>query len=105
MTLVGWIAATVEPGIPALNPAPSGTLRFLFYARASTTEHQDPQTSRAWQFDVARRLVDGHGTIVAEYVEHGCSRQVPWHKRPRGTALLRYIAANAHQVDAIVVGE
>lgn len=65
-TLAAWIAATVEPGIPALNPAPAGTLRFLFYARASTSEHQDPQTSRAWQLDVAHRLVDRHGTIVGE---------------------------------------
>ncbi|CCH30636.1 hypothetical protein ABZ816_00025 [Actinosynnema sp. NPDC047251] len=30
---------------------------------------------------------------------------MPWHKRPQAPALLRHIAANAHLVDAVVVGE
>ncbi|WP_433261483.1 recombinase family protein [Actinosynnema sp. CS-041913] len=33
------------------------------------------------------------------------SRQVPWHLRPRAAAMLRYIAANADRIDAVVVGE
>ncbi|MCE6995402.1 recombinase family protein [Saccharothrix sp. S26] len=104
-TLAEWIAATVPPGIPAMDAAPVGSLRFLFYGRASTREHQDPRTSRAWQLDVSRRLTCGHGVIVGEYFEVGCSRQVPWHLRLRAAAMLRYIAANADQVDAVVVGE
>ncbi|ROP35725.1 recombinase family protein [Saccharothrix texasensis] len=104
-TLAEWIAATVPPGIPAMDATPVGSLRFLFYGRASTREHQDPRTSRAWQLDVSRRLTGGHGVIVGEYFEVGCSRQVPWHLRPRAAAMLRYIAANADQVDAVVVGE
>ncbi|MER5261764.1 recombinase family protein [Actinosynnema sp. NPDC002837] len=104
-TLAEWIAATVPSGIPSLDSAPVGSLRFLFYGRASTHEHQDPRTSRAWQLDVSRRLTGGHGVIVGEYFEVGCSRQVPWHLRPRAAAMLRYIAANANRVDAIVVGE
>ncbi|TQM85498.1 recombinase-like zinc beta ribbon protein [Saccharothrix saharensis] len=104
-TLAEWIAATIPPGIPALDAAPVGSLRFLFYGRASTREHQDPRTSRAWQLDVSRRLTGGHGAIVGEYFEVGCSRQVPWHLRPRAAAMLRYIAANADRVDAVVVGE
>jgi hypothetical protein len=63
-TLAEWIAATIPPGIPALDTAPVGSLRFLFYGRASTHEHQDPRTSRAWQLDVSRRLTGGHGAIV-----------------------------------------
>ncbi|MEU4744989.1 recombinase family protein [Actinosynnema sp. NPDC023658] len=104
-TLAEWIAATVPSGIPSLDSAPVGSLRFLFYGRASTHEHQDPRTSRAWQLDVSRRLTGGHGVIVGEYFEVGCSRQVPWHLRPRAAAMLRYIAANANRVDAVVVGE
>ncbi|MBB5803473.1 DNA invertase Pin-like site-specific DNA recombinase [Saccharothrix ecbatanensis] len=104
-TLAEWIAATIPPGIPAMDAAPVGSLRFLFYGRASTHEHQDPRTSRAWQLDVSRRLTDGHGLITGEYFEVGCSRQVPWHLRPRAAAMLRYIAANADLVDAVVVGE
>ncbi|MEV0675473.1 recombinase family protein [Actinosynnema sp. NPDC050436] len=104
-TLAEWIAATIPPSIPALDAAPAGSLRFLFYGRASTREHQDPRTSRAWQLDVSRRLTREHGAIVGEYFEVGCSRQVPWHLRPRAAAMLRYIAANADRVDAVVVGE
>ncbi|MCC8251185.1 recombinase family protein [Saccharothrix luteola] len=104
-TLAEWIAATVPPGIPAMDATPVGSLRFLFYGRASTREHQDPRTSRAWQMDVSRRLTGGHGVITGEYFEVGCSRQVPWHLRPRAAAMLRYIAANADRVDAVVVGE
>ncbi|MEU4744043.1 recombinase family protein [Actinosynnema sp. NPDC023658] len=92
-------------GIPALDATPVESLRFLFYGRASTREHQDPRTSRAWQLDVSRRLTGEHGVIVEEYFEVGCSRQVPWHLRPRAAAMLRYIAANADRVDAVVVGE
>ncbi|MFI9009921.1 recombinase family protein [Actinosynnema sp. NPDC053489] len=104
-TLAEWIAASLPPGIPAMDATPVGSPRFLFYGRASTREHQDPRTSRAWQLDVARRLTGGHGAIVGEYFEVGCSRQVPWHLRPRAAAMLRYIAANADLVDAVVVGE
>jgi DNA invertase Pin-like site-specific DNA recombinase len=104
-TLAEWIAATIPPGIPTLDAAPVVSLRFLFYGRASTHEHQDPRTSRAWQLDVSRRLTGGHGTITGEYFESGCSRQVPLHLRPRAAAMLRYIAANADRIDAVVVGE
>ncbi|NUT54306.1 MAG: hypothetical protein HOV94_44500 [Saccharothrix sp.] len=76
-TLAGWIAATAPQGIPAMDAAPAGRLRFLFYGRASTREHQDPRISRAWQLDIARRLTRAHGVIVGEYFEVGCSRQVP----------------------------
>jgi hypothetical protein len=80
-------------------------LKFLFYGRASTAEHQDPRTSRAWQFDVAHRLTAGHGTIIGEYFETACSRQVPWPQRPQAAALLRAIADPANRIDATVVGE
>ncbi|GAA0259264.1 hypothetical protein GCM10010492_70300 [Saccharothrix mutabilis subsp. mutabilis] len=76
-TLAEWIAATIPPRIAAMDAAPVESLRFLFYGRASTREHQDPRTSRAWQLDIARKLTREHGTIVGEYFEVGCSRQCP----------------------------
>ncbi|GAA2698375.1 MULTISPECIES: recombinase family protein [Actinosynnema] len=102
--LADWLASTGEPDIP-VDAALAEGLRFLFYGRASTREHQDPRTSRGWQFDVSCALVEGHGTIVGEYFEVGYSRQVPLHRRPQLKALLCHIAANPGRVDAVVVGE
>lgn len=70
LTLAEWVAGFVPPqdSLQASGLSEAGLKRFVFYARASTAEHQDPWTSRAWQFDVASRLVQGHGVIVAEVV-------------------------------------
>ena len=64
-------------------------LRFAFYGRTSTAEFQDPVTSRAWQREVAAALVAGHGTIMAEFFDVGCSRRVSWERRPEAAALLK----------------
>jgi integrase len=50
-----------------------GRLRFAFYGRVSTEDHQDPLTSRARQRDQAGALVAGNGRIVAEYFDIGQS--------------------------------
>ncbi|AXX31911.1 Site-specific recombinase [Actinosynnema pretiosum subsp. pretiosum] len=104
-TLAEWIAVTAEPGIPVTGTTPAGGLRFLFYGRASTCEHQDPRTSLAWQLDVSRGVIGGRGTVERQYFEVGCSRQVPLHRRPQMKALLCHIAARPGEVDAVVVGE
>ena len=106
-TLAEWIASSAPPEGSDDDPGPSveGLKRFVFYGRASTAEHQDPRASRAWQLDIARRLTQGHGDLVAEFFETACSRQVPWHKRPQAAALLDFIADPDNRVDAIVVGE
>jgi DNA invertase Pin-like site-specific DNA recombinase len=106
-TLSEWIACSAPPEDSDDDSGPSveGLKRFVFYGRASTAEHQDPRTSRAWQIDIARRLTQGHGDLVAEFFETACSRQVPWHKRPVAAALLEFIADPDNRVDAIVVGE
>jgi hypothetical protein len=52
-------------------------LRFAFYGRVSTEDHQDPVASRARQRDLAATLVAGHGRIVAEYFDIGQSRVLP----------------------------
>ena len=48
-----------------------GGLRFAFYGRVSTEDHQDPVTSRARQLAQARSLVAGRGQIVGEFFDLG----------------------------------
>src|SRR6266705_6578010 len=64
-----------------------GALRFAFYGRVSTEDHQDPVTSRARQRDQAGALVAGYGRIVAEYFDSAQSRALPWARRPQAAAL------------------
>jgi site-specific DNA recombinase len=59
-----------------------GRLRFAFYGRVSTEDHQDPVTSLARQRDQARALVAGRGQIVAEFFDVGYSRALAWVRRP-----------------------
>jgi len=80
-------------------------LRFAFYGRVSTEDHQDPVTSRARQLAEAAPLVVGHGRIVAEYFDAGQSRVLPWARRPQAAALLAAIADPEREFGAIVVGE
>jgi hypothetical protein len=80
-------------------------LRFVFYGRVSTEDHQDPVTSRARQRDQAGALVAGHGRIVAEFFDIGQSRVLPWARRPQAAALLAAMADPERGFDAIVVGE
>jgi hypothetical protein len=51
--------------------------RFAFYGRMSTVEFQDRTTSLGWQREVAEETIQGHGVIVAEYFDQGCSRRLP----------------------------
>lgn len=80
-------------------------VRFAFYGRTSTAEYQDPVTSRAWQREVSATLVAGHETITAEFFDVGCSRRVPWERRPQAAALLEQAQGVDRPFDAIVVGE
>src|SRR5215472_16103241 len=82
-----------------------GRLRFAFYGRVSTEDHQDPVTSRARQRDQAAALVAGFGQIVAEFFDAGWSRVLPWARRPQAAALLAALAGPDRDFDAIVVGE
>jgi len=80
-------------------------LRFAFYGRTSTAEFQDPVTSRAWQREMAESVIVGHGVIVGEFFDVGCSRRVPWARRPRAAALLEAVQGVGCSFDAVVVGE
>ena len=44
---------------------PEAGVRFAFYGRMSTSEFQDPQTSRAWQRAVSDELIEGVGSNAA----------------------------------------
>src|SRR5215470_228109 len=80
-------------------------LRFAFYGRMSTSEFQDPATSRAWQRAVSEELVEGFGTVVAEFFDVGKSRRWSWSDRPAAAELLAAAERADRPFDAVVVGE
>ena len=69
-------------------PSEEAGLRFAFYGRMSTSTFQDVQTSRAWQRAVSDELIDGVGSVVAEFFDVGVSRRWSWLDRPEAAALL-----------------
>jgi hypothetical protein len=86
------------------RPEAVGGLRFAFYGRVSTAGFQEPESSRRWQRDVAEDLVAGHGRIVVEFFDTDRSRRLPWLQRPDAAALLRSLADQNRDFDAVVVG-
>ena len=82
-----------------------GGLRFVFYGRVSTEDHQDPVTARARQREQAAALVAGHGRIVAEFFDIGQNRALAWARRPQAAALVAALADPDRGWDAIVIGE
>ena len=86
-------------------PPLAGQLRFAFYGRVSTEDHQDPVSSRAWQRTRAEALIAGTGQIVVEFFDVGRSRVLPWAARPAAAALIAALADPDRGFDAIVVGE
>lgn len=85
--------------------ASTGGLRFALYGRISTKDFQDPISSRAWQREAARDLINGHGSIVTEFFDIGSSRRQPWQDRPQAAALLAMLPDPDRGLDAIVIGE
>jgi site-specific DNA recombinase len=82
------------------------TFRAAFYARVSTEDRQSPEDSIAWQRSVAVALIGAHGgEIVAEYLDVGVSRSLPWSRRPEATRLLADCAHPDRGFDALVIGE
>ena len=82
------------------------TFRAAFYARVSTEDRQSPADSIAWQRSVAAALIGAHdGHIVAEYLDVGVSRSLPWSRRPEATRLLGDCARRDRGFDALVIGE
>ena len=82
-----------------------GELRFAFYGRVSTEDHQDPVTSLARQQAQAAALVAGHGRIVASFFDIGQSHTLAWARRPQAAVLVAALADPDRGWDAIVIGE
>ena len=99
--LASWVKAR-----SAQRPARviAGGLRFAFYWRVSTEDHQDPVTSRQWQLDQALATILGEGRIVVEFFDIGLSRTVSPHLRPGSAALLAALADPDRGFDAVVIG-
>ncbi|MYT32055.1 MULTISPECIES: recombinase family protein [unclassified Streptomyces] len=102
-TLTGWVR---EQGRArnAAKTQPTAGLRFAFYGRVSTEDHQDPATSRAWQLLQAQAVTSGYGRVVTEFFDVGRSRFLPWARRPEAAALLTAVADPGRNFDAIVIG-
>ena len=86
----GGVGAAHRPR--AGGPSFLRELRFAFYGRVSTEDHQDPVTSLARQRAQAGALVAGHGRIVAEFFDIGQSRTLAWPRRPQAAALVAALA-------------
>nr|WP_233442587.1 recombinase family protein [Lentzea atacamensis] len=71
----------------------------------STSEFQDPQTSRAWQRAVSDELIDGVGSVVVEFFDVGRSRRWSWWDRPEASELLAAASRSDRVFDAVVIGE
>jgi site-specific DNA recombinase len=81
-------------------------MRFAFYGRVSTEDHQDEAASRGWQRRRASQLIEPHGgVIVSEFFDVGQSRSLPWSRRPQATMVLAELRTPNRGWDAIVVGE
>jgi len=84
----------------------SETFRAALYARVSTEDRQSPEDSIAWQRAAANALIEVHGgEIVADYLDVGVSRSLPWSRRPEAARLLADCARPDRGFDAVVIGE
>lgn len=104
--LDAWVA---ERGVGPTRPAAlvddsAPGLRFAFYGRTSTADHQDSASSRGWQREIAEAVIAGHGVVTDVFFDVGCSRRVPWARRPAAGALLAALRME-RRFDAVVVGE
>ena len=84
----------------------STTFAAAFYARVSTEDRQSPADSIAWQRSVASGLLEPHGgEIVADYLDVGVSRSLPWSRRPEAARLLEDCTRRDRGFTAVVIGE
>ena len=80
--------------------------RFAFYGRVSTEDQQDPRSSRAWQMQRSRDLIESQGgVIVSEFFDVGQSRAVPWKRRPEACRLLESFGDPNRPFESVVIGE
>lgn len=100
-----WLR-TIPETAPAASSPPGQGLRFAFYGRVSTEDHQDPEASRLWQYGRAEALIKpAGGSIVTEYFDIGQTRALPWKRRTHARELLAALADRSRGFDAVVIGE
>lgn len=101
--------AALDDALGASTPvAPEGrdVGALAFVGRCSTEDHQDPETSRAWQLGNARQFVEPlGGRIVTEFFDIGQSRSVPWERRREASKLLAQLKDRGRPWSGVVVGE
>lgn len=97
--------AVRHSGAPRIGERVMAGVRFAFYGRMSTSDFQDPVTSRAWQRAVADELVEDFGQVVVEFFDEGRSRRWSWSDRPAAAALLAAVEDRHRDFNAVVVGE
>lgn len=102
--LAGWLDARPCSGRVGEHRG-GGGVRFAFYGRTSTVEHQDPVSSRGWQREAADAVIGGRGRVVVEFFDAGSSRRRAWSRRPQAAALLAQLSDPQRGFDAVVVGE
>ena len=99
-SLAAWAAGRVRRSSRLV----AGSLRFAFYWRVSTEDHQDPVTSRGWQLRRALATIAGEGRIVVEFSDVGLSRTVSPFLRPGSASLLEAVSNPDRGFDAVVIG-
>ena len=72
----------------------------------STEDQQDPASSRPWQYERSRRLIEPHdGSIVCEFFDIAQSRSVPWKRRPEALRLLEALKDIDRGFEAVAIDE
>ena len=101
-----WAALDELLGVEVVPVPDAGLGPLAFYGRCSTEDNQDPETSRAWQLDNAKKFVEPlGGHVVAEYVDIGQSRSVPLERRFEAVQLLATLKNPDRGWAGLVVGE
>lgn len=80
-------------------------VKFAFYGRVSTEDQQDPASSKSWQLERSRQLIEVVGEVVEEFFDVGQSRSLPWKRRPEASRLLAAFTNPDRGFDAVVIGE
>jgi DNA invertase Pin-like site-specific DNA recombinase len=101
-----WATLDDLLGVEVVETVDEGVGPVALYARCSTEDNQDPETSRGWQFGNARKFVEPLGAVViAEFFDVGQSRSVPWERREDANRLLAALKNPNRGWNAVVVGE
>jgi DNA invertase Pin-like site-specific DNA recombinase len=101
-----WATLDNLLGVQVVEAVDDGIGPVAVYARCSTEDNQDPETSHAWQAANARKFIEPMGgEVVADFFDVGQSRSVPWERRDDANRLLAELKNPNRGWNAVVVGE